>query len=309
MIAALALVAGCDRLFGIQHFSADDDFDAALPDSFDPSADRDSDGIPDAVDNCPDTPNDDQADFDQDQIGDICDLCPLDRDDQTDTDGDRIGDACDPNPGAIDCLILVDTFGDPTTFASHWRVVADIGDATHVMFGPKPTITAAAGKFQEMYAVDGASILAGPHDVEVIGQADLAEDSGVFATTFAGVTSPRFGGLCGVRRNPQASGGISNGVNAAHNGGAVSESSFAAYGTVFANQVAMTLYTDQLPMAGCSVTVGNVMSDATVPIWQNAPPLTGGSGITVLNTSFGVDAVAFYRQRRTAETCPTPIRR
>lgn len=39
---------------------------AALPD-------RDGDGIPDATDNCPDTPNPDQADTDGDGIGDACD--------------------------------------------------------------------------------------------------------------------------------------------------------------------------------------------------------------------------------------------
>jgi MYXO-CTERM domain-containing protein len=35
--------------------------------------DRDSDGIPDAVDNCPDSSNSDQADSDLDDIGNACD--------------------------------------------------------------------------------------------------------------------------------------------------------------------------------------------------------------------------------------------
>jgi len=39
--------------------------------------DSDGDGVPDAIDNCPDVPNPDQADW----------------------DGDGVGDACDPNPG------------------------------------------------------------------------------------------------------------------------------------------------------------------------------------------------------------------
>ena len=38
-----------------------------------PPPDRDGDGVPDAQDNCPNTPNPDQADKDGDGIGDACD--------------------------------------------------------------------------------------------------------------------------------------------------------------------------------------------------------------------------------------------
>ena len=73
--------------------------------------DADSDGIPDARDNCPNDPNTNQADTDADIIGDVCDddddgdgftdvldNCPLVSNvDQSDSDGDLIGDACDTN--------------------------------------------------------------------------------------------------------------------------------------------------------------------------------------------------------------------
>lgn len=42
---------------------------------FDPN-DRDADGIANDADNCPTTPNADQADGDNDDIGDVCDPCP-----------------------------------------------------------------------------------------------------------------------------------------------------------------------------------------------------------------------------------------
>jgi len=62
-------------------------------------ADGDGDGVGDACDNCPQTGNTDQADFDLDEVGDACDNCPVDANtDQADGDGDGEGDACEAGP-------------------------------------------------------------------------------------------------------------------------------------------------------------------------------------------------------------------
>jgi hypothetical protein len=107
-----------------------------------PAVDTDNDGVPDEEDNCPDTPNPDQADLDGDGVGDVCDVeeivllddfsadssgnyvsnelnngdgvlneeenCPYDYNpDQLDADLDGVGDMCDDdldNDGVPDVI-------------------------------------------------------------------------------------------------------------------------------------------------------------------------------------------------------------
>lgn len=123
-----------------------------------PPSDVDADGIPDASDNCPVTPNPDQADSNGDGLGDACtpvftidfdgdgvddsvDNCLLFANpDQADTDGDGLGDACelmfdfdgDGVEDSIDnCIITpnpnqADSDGD------------GIGDACEIVVPPPP---------------------------------------------------------------------------------------------------------------------------------------------------------------------------
>jgi hypothetical protein len=59
-------------------------------------ADTDGDGVEDAEDNCPTTPNADQVDFDLDGVGDACDNCPtIANADQADANSNGVGDACE----------------------------------------------------------------------------------------------------------------------------------------------------------------------------------------------------------------------
>jgi thrombospondin type 3 repeat protein len=99
VVVVVAVVAGAACNFGGPKETADDGgVDAAI--DVPPGVhDRDGDGIPDDVDNCPDVPNHGQENHDGDIHGDACDGCPMFASvDDPDTDGDGVGDACDPHP-------------------------------------------------------------------------------------------------------------------------------------------------------------------------------------------------------------------
>ena len=75
-------LGGCD--------AADTTWDYLAYDTFGPKAapgDTDSDGVADALDDCPLLANADQADADHDGVGDACDICPQDPKDDQDNDG------------------------------------------------------------------------------------------------------------------------------------------------------------------------------------------------------------------------------
>ncbi len=74
---------------------------------FDPD-DRDSDGVPNDMDNCPATPNDMQTDTDNDGQGDECDRCPM---------------AANPNNGA--CPASIYAINDGTVAVGEFIVVED----------------------------------------------------------------------------------------------------------------------------------------------------------------------------------------
>lgn len=61
-------------------------------------ADVDGDSINDALDNCLNLPNTNQADADADGVGDVCDNCVNANPTQADSDGDGLADACDNCP-------------------------------------------------------------------------------------------------------------------------------------------------------------------------------------------------------------------
>ncbi len=66
-------------------------------DSLGDACDNDLDGFHNDLDNCPNDANSDQLDSDGDGFGDVCDNCP-NQSVADDTDGDGVGDLCDNCP-------------------------------------------------------------------------------------------------------------------------------------------------------------------------------------------------------------------
>ncbi len=169
-----------------------------LPDapSYDASpSDLDGDGIPNAADNCPTTPNPEQYNEDGDKFGDVCDPCPPVADDAPlDTDGDGVADACDPRPTQPgDTIVLFEGFHAALPAAWNqfgtWTVANDAAstDAT----GGHATLT-----------------IAGPTSGHVTVRAALTLD-GIAATgdasvgvldTYDHTTAPRKGVHCHLTR-------------------------------------------------------------------------------------------------------------
>lgn len=99
--------------------------------------DFDADGVPDGIDNCPETANTDQADLDGDGIGDVCDddidgdgvandddNCPENANPgQEDIDGDGIGDVCDVECGTYESNNLPISISPDESFAVYEATV------------------------------------------------------------------------------------------------------------------------------------------------------------------------------------------
>jgi hypothetical protein len=133
--------------------------------------DADNDGVADAVDNCPDDANPDQADADGDEIGDVCDPdddndgvndtndnCPVvSNPDQTNTDGDGDGNACDvddDNDGVADTADNCPLIANPDQADDDNDGAGDACDPDTT----PPTISCPANLTVEQDSVAGATV-------------------------------------------------------------------------------------------------------------------------------------------------------
>jgi hypothetical protein len=97
----------------------------------DAAPDRDDDGVPDHLDNCPHVANPDQHDEDGDGIGDACDNCPHVANPDQRNEGeveegierDEVGDACDPSATTRERIALFEPFATPG-LPEGWTVVS-----------------------------------------------------------------------------------------------------------------------------------------------------------------------------------------
>jgi len=100
----------CDNCVNRANYAQADADNDKVGDACEMLPDRDTDGVPDAMDNCIATANNTppaaQADADNDNVGDACDNCAsVSNAGQQDSDGDKRGDVCDDNdlPPANTC--------------------------------------------------------------------------------------------------------------------------------------------------------------------------------------------------------------
>lgn len=85
--------------------------------STDAPLDDDRDGVPNAIDLCPQQSDPKNRDHDGDEVGDVCDPCPhlheaLQSSPDVDDDDDGVGNGCDPRPGMSDVRVRFVGFYD-----------------------------------------------------------------------------------------------------------------------------------------------------------------------------------------------------
>lgn len=98
MVACLLGAGGCDVVFGGA-------FEPSCPKTMPDERDADADCVADDSDNCPSTPNFDQADEGERAVG---------------LAADGVGDACDPNPALAGDVLVFESFADPQGAAARW---------------------------------------------------------------------------------------------------------------------------------------------------------------------------------------------
>ena len=169
-------------------------------DAIDAILDTDSDGVIDLDDNCRMIANPSQHDEDRDGVGDLCDNCPVVENNaqRDDGDGDGVGDACDPHPlEAKDCLVMFDSFADPTTFDTHWLAQRP---PNLPAYDPQPDHVTVKPVLNNAGAIVSRDLaMAGPFSIQLTANVTLTTGSATFAIGTGIGASPQVTGMqCGL---------------------------------------------------------------------------------------------------------------
>jgi hypothetical protein len=293
----LALTA-CNRAFDIGETAPEPD----AP----PPADSDGDGVNDLDDNCPMVEND-QSDADADLIGDRCDNCPLVGNPEQELAGDTdlVGTACDPHPETDgDCLVLLDSFTDPATFATAWAIYGAVPPAIETRPG---SVTVTPAKPNELVALaardNGGVLLAGTFDTQLAGVVAMTEGGSVYAASNI-PESTTYGNGCGLFWS------MGGQLACAARNSSIQDGTTIVTPALFGAHVTdetvlrLTSPTTAAPTVRCRAEYGTAVGATMTPLVTLRPE--GAPGVVIGKDAVTLEAVAFYRVQ--SATCTTTYR-
>lgn len=292
--AVLVILAGCNQVF---------DLEPTVPAPELMLADEDLDTIPDDEDNCPSMPNAMQDDDDRDEVGNVCDNCPLISNNSQSTlgDADAIGDACDPHPMSDgDCLIVFDTFSDPSGFDGRWQKATGSGIAD---VRPEPGFIAIVPAPDATIGFVAVGVDSAAADVQLLARVTLT--TGRIAATSHTTSAGTGSYSCGLEHVTTL------------------EDARATAGGLFLNRPVssqpigrttvlrlVSERADRMLEIACRVEHGVAVGAATMTTTNFTLPTLpgGGPGFQVKHDPAEVDAIAIY-QYQPGTPCPLPILR
>ncbi len=289
---SVLVLAGCNQVLGVDN--------TILRDA--PVVDIDGDGVPDLEDNCRSVPNPLQGDEDADGVGDACDNCPLVANTSQDEVGDHdgIGDACDPHPTTDgDCLIVLDSFRDPSLFASNWTLMTTMGGTAMVEAGDVMLVPGAGSVGIFANGFDALAAL------EVKATADLHTGSSLAAVASVSPSMspavPFFGYLCELEPTQVAAG-----VYTESNMLQTAADQFSEPPVTHDALLRLTFPDPTVSplVVQCRADWGVAVATAPIDISPGDVVPPGASGVFARGDSATIDAVALYEQ---LSPCPDPI--
>jgi hypothetical protein len=290
------LLVACNQYFDLQPTAA-----APPADAIDAVLESDGDGVIDLDDNCRSVPNPNQHDEDRDGVGDECDNCPLVENNaqRDDGDSDGVGDACDPHPLASgDCLVLFDSFADPTAFDAHWLAQRPPN---------LPTLDVQVDHFRVTPVINNAGavvsrdlMMAGPYSVQLTANLAFATQGASFGIATGLGQSPLVSGLQCVLGPPSIAGKPPTLTASQDGAGQVTSMS----GPPVDPHLLFRLAVPTPPSATltCRVSYGFEIGFQMVAISAFTP---GNVGFVVHQDSVDVEAIAIYNVQTSTCTPPT----